>query len=110
VGIAWIPAVLVIVAAVLTVVALRNRIPKIVMMAVVGYGMAIFYVMFRAPDLALTQLLVETVSLLLLLLIFRKIPRLERTNLSVGRKQRSMRPWVAVITGLAMAGAGVADR
>lgn len=71
----WMPAVAVIGAAIL-VVALPMRVPKIIMMAVVGYGLAVFYVLFRAPDLALTQLLVETISVVLLLLVFRRMPPL----------------------------------
>jgi multicomponent K+:H+ antiporter subunit A len=78
-GMAWIPALVVGVAAILTAV-VPDRVPKIIMMAVAGYGMAVFYVMFRAPDLALTQLLVETVSLLLLLLVFRGIPKPARAG------------------------------
>jgi multicomponent K+:H+ antiporter subunit A len=72
---AWLPTVAIVGAAVLTLIVPR-RIPKVVMMAVIGYGMAVFYVIYRAPDLALTQLLVETVSLILLLLIFRRMPEL----------------------------------
>jgi multicomponent K+:H+ antiporter subunit A len=71
---AWIPALVVAAAAILAAV-LPGRIAKLLMMAVVGYGIALLFVLFRAPDLALTQLLVETVSLLLILLIFRRIPR-----------------------------------
>jgi multicomponent K+:H+ antiporter subunit A len=74
---AWLPAGAIALGAVMTVL-VRGRIPKVVMMALVGYGMAVYYVLFRAPDLALTQLLVETVSLILLLLIFRELPPLGR--------------------------------
>jgi multicomponent K+:H+ antiporter subunit A len=79
VSLAWMPALAIAAGAVLTIV-VPSRIAKVVMMALVGYGMAVFYVLFRAPDLALTQLLVETVSLILLLLIFRRLPAL-RTEL-----------------------------
>jgi multicomponent K+:H+ antiporter subunit A len=110
---AWIPALVVCVAAVLTVV-LPGRIQKVVVMAVVGYGMAVFYVMFRAPDLALTQLLVETVSLLLILLIFRRIPRPDPpprppaqrlAHLGGGRRHRR-RDGAAGLDGRLLRGAG----
>jgi multisubunit Na+/H+ antiporter MnhB subunit len=81
-------------------VVLPGRIQKVIVMAVVGYGMAVFYVMFRAPDLALTQLLVETVSLLLILLIFRRIPR--PTHWPRPPVQRLAHLAVAVATGAAM--------
>ena len=96
---AWFPALVVAIAAVFTV-TLRKRIPKAVMMAVVGYGMAVFYVFFRAPDLALTQLLVETVSVILLLLIFRRMPELGDDIRSVRR--RVVHGVIAVAVGLTM--------
>jgi len=94
---AWVPAVVICTAAVLAAI-LRGRITKVVLMAIVGYGMAVFYVLFRAPDLALTQLLVETVSLLLLLLIFRRIPRPDQPARPLAR--RVIHASVAVATGL----------
>ncbi|HEV2129919.1 MAG TPA: hydrogen gas-evolving membrane-bound hydrogenase subunit E [Longimicrobiaceae bacterium] len=100
IGIAWLPAAAIIGAAVLTLL-IPRRIAKVVMMAIVGYGMAVFYVLFRAPDLALTQLLVETVSLILLLLIFRRMPELLKDARPTG--QRVLHGAVAVVTGVAMA-------
>jgi multicomponent K+:H+ antiporter subunit A len=96
----WIPAAAVAAGGVLTVV-VRSRITKLVTLAVVGYGMAIFYVVYRAPDLALTQLLVETVSLILVLLIFRRLPRLGDDARPAGK--RAAHAAVAVAVGLATA-------
>jgi multicomponent K+:H+ antiporter subunit A len=94
---AWLPAAAISVGALMTVI-VRGRIPKVIMMAVVGYGMAVYYVLFRAPDLALTQLLVETVSLILLLLIFRRMPPMLRD--SRPPSQRVAHAAVAVVVGL----------
>ena len=41
-----------------------------------GYVVAMFFVVFRAPDLALTQLVVETVTTVLFLLCFYFLPEL----------------------------------
>ncbi|WP_437875597.1 hydrogen gas-evolving membrane-bound hydrogenase subunit E [Sorangium sp. So ce513] len=71
--VAWLPVAMVVAGAVLTL-RVRERVTKVLMMAIAGYGTALLYVLFRAPDLALTQILVETVSLLLLLLAFRHLP------------------------------------
>ena len=101
VGLAWLPAGALIAGALLAVL-LRERIAKLVMLAVVGYGMAVFYVLFRAPDLALTQLLVETVSLVLLLLVFRRLPRLGADLRAV--PQKLAHAAVAGTVGLATAG------
>lgn len=46
----------------------------IVALGLVGFGIALVYVMHGAPDLAMTQFLVETLTLILLVLILRKMP------------------------------------
>jgi multicomponent Na+:H+ antiporter subunit A len=40
----------------------------------VGYGMALLFVLQGAPDLALTQLLIETLTLVLFVLVLRHLP------------------------------------
>ncbi len=56
----------------------RQRVAKLIGLALSGYGLTVLYVVYRAPDLALTQVLVETVSLILVLLAFRHLPELSR--------------------------------
>jgi multicomponent Na+:H+ antiporter subunit A len=41
----------------------------------VGYGVALLFIIRGAPDLALTQLLVETLSIVVFLLVLRALPR-----------------------------------
>jgi hypothetical protein len=40
----------------------------------VGYLIALFFVLYSAPDLVLTQLLIETLTVILLLLVFYLLP------------------------------------
>lgn len=54
-----------------------KRIPAIVLLGIVGFLVALLFVVLRAPDLALTQLLVETVMVVLLLLAFYHLPELK---------------------------------
>lgn len=61
-----------------------NRIAAILILGVVGYGLAILFVIYRAPDLALTQLIIETVTVALFLLVFMHLPKLEKRNESKG--------------------------
>lgn len=56
----------------------RSRITAILLNGVLGYSIAIFFVLFRAPDLALTQLVVETVTTALFLLCFYHLPRWQK--------------------------------
>lgn len=42
----------------------------------VGFTIAVYYVLYAAPDLAITQILVETLTLVLFVLVIRRLPRL----------------------------------
>ncbi|WP_194841556.1 Na+/H+ antiporter subunit A [Sporosarcina obsidiansis] len=63
----------------------RSRITAIILNGVLGYSIAILFVVFRAPDLALTQIIVETVTTVLFLLCFYFLPewRVERKSISM---------------------------
>ncbi|MBE4907457.1 Na+/H+ antiporter subunit A [Bacillus luteolus] len=69
---------LVLVAGVLTILFSKSRLSAIIALGAVGYTIALFFVLFRAPDLALTQLLVETVSVALFLLCFYHLPEYKK--------------------------------
>lgn len=70
----WSIAIVMIVAA-LVVVFVRKRFLAIMMVSVTGYGMAILFALRSAPDLATTQLLVETIVLVAFVLAMRVLPR-----------------------------------
>ena len=53
----------------------RQRLTALVVIAVVGLTVALAFVFFSAPDLALTQISVEVVSILLLLLALYYLPQ-----------------------------------
>ncbi|AEP92168.1 monovalent cation:proton antiporter subfamily [Bacillus subtilis subsp. subtilis str. RO-NN-1] len=67
---------LVMVSATVATVFARSRLTAIIALGVVGYTLALFFVIFRAPDLALTQLVIETISVALFLLCFYHLPKL----------------------------------
>ncbi|WP_439573772.1 monovalent cation/H+ antiporter subunit A [Phreatobacter sp.] len=52
----------------------RKRLTAVIMMSVVGLIVSLAFVRFSAPDLALTQLSVEVVTIVLLLLAMRFLP------------------------------------
>ncbi|MGG0716071.1 Na+/H+ antiporter subunit A [Robertmurraya massiliosenegalensis] len=56
----------------------KTRLSQIILLGAVGYTVSLFYVLFRAPDLALTQLVIETVSVALFLVCFYHLPKLRR--------------------------------
>lgn len=55
-----------------------NRIAAILILGIVGYGLALLFVFFKAPDLALTQLVIETITVVLFLLAFKHLPPLKK--------------------------------
>ncbi|MGE6754240.1 Na+/H+ antiporter subunit A [Rossellomorea sp. NPDC071047] len=56
----------------------KSRLTSIIALGAAGYTVSLFFVLFRAPDLALTQLVIETVSVALFLLCFYHLPPLSR--------------------------------
>ncbi len=63
---------------------INNRMTAVIIAGVAGYLVALMFTIFRAPDLALTQLLIETVSVILFMLVFAHLPKL--------KKEKSKRP------------------
>ena len=67
----------------------KSRLTAIIGLGAVGYTVALFFVIFNAPDLALTQLVIETISVSLFLLAFYHLPKLgkaeERMRFQVNR-------------------------
>lgn len=52
----------------------RRRLRAVILVSVTGYGTALLFLLHGAPDLALTQVLVETVSLVVFVLVLRRLP------------------------------------
>ncbi|GIJ76310.1 multicomponent Na+:H+ antiporter subunit A [Micromonospora phaseoli] len=63
----------VVVAAVMAACALR-RLTAMILVGVAGYGIALMFILHGAPDLALTQFLVETVTIVMFVLVLRRLP------------------------------------
>jgi NADH:ubiquinone oxidoreductase subunit 5 (subunit L)/multisubunit Na+/H+ antiporter MnhA subunit len=54
----------------------RSRLTLLIMLGLSGFGSTLAFVLLRAPDLALTQLLIEIVTVILFLSVFHYLPRL----------------------------------
>ncbi len=78
----------------------KNRLSAVIMTGAVGYLVTLLFVLFRAPDLALTQMIVETVSVALFLLCFYHLPELQRGKSS--RSYLSVNMIVAIAVGVVM--------
>lgn len=53
----------------------RARLAAVALLGLTGFLVTVFYVLLGAPDLALTQVLVETLTVALVVLVFRRLPR-----------------------------------
>jgi len=58
----------------------RSRMAAVAALSVVGYGVALVYASRGAPDLAMTQVLVETLTVLLFVFVFLHLPALISTT------------------------------
>jgi len=58
----------------------KSRLFSIIMLSAVGYAISVLFIFFKAPDLALTQFVVESISTALFLLCFYHLPNLNRYN------------------------------
>lgn len=76
----------------------RNRITAIVALGAVGYLVVMLFVIFRAPDLALTQMVVETATTALFLLCFYHLPKLGKKIEKVTFKLTNL--FVSILVGV----------
>ncbi|MBE0409378.1 MAG: putative monovalent cation/H+ antiporter subunit A [Anaerolineales bacterium] len=71
---------LLIIAATMTAITIRSRLAAIAALGVVGYGMALIFTFFGAPDLAMTQVMIETLTVILLVLVLYHLPEFTRLS------------------------------
>ncbi|MDO4253813.1 MAG: Na+/H+ antiporter subunit A [Kocuria sp.] len=90
----------VMVVAAIAVLKVRKRFLAVLLVSVTGFGMVLLFALQGAPDLALTQMLVETIALVAIVLALRPLPAL----VWHGREDRSRVPRavVAVTFGVFM--------
>jgi multicomponent Na+:H+ antiporter subunit A len=79
-----------------------RRMTAVVLVGTVGYGMAALFVVQGAPDLAVTQLLVETLTVVAFVLVLRHLP--ERFPPPALPATRLLRAGVALAVGVVVFG------
>ncbi|WP_299262094.1 putative monovalent cation/H+ antiporter subunit A [uncultured Kushneria sp.] len=75
---------------------MRSRLAAVAAAGVMGFGIALIFLLFSAPDLAITQLLIETLTVILLILVLFRMPQFSSLSTPMERV-RDM--FVAIITG-----------
>ncbi|PZE86805.1 Na+/H+ antiporter subunit A [Curtobacterium sp. MCBD17_032] len=95
------PVVVVMSFAAVAVLAAKTRFAAAVLVGVTGYGTSILFLLHGAVDLALTQLVVETVTLIAFVLVLRRLPpKIGTANPS---RFRVLRALFAALAGLTLA-------
>ncbi len=94
-----------IVAAVLIIVAVaatraKKRFTAVVVTGISGYAMVAYFAFVGAPDLALTQVLVETITIVVFVLVLRRLPA--RIGQSTGRFTPAWRAIIGAAVGVTM--------
>lgn len=70
----WMIAIMMLTATVMVVRA-SSRLVAVAALGVVGYGVAVIFMLFGAPDLAITQFTIETLAVILFVLVLYRLPR-----------------------------------
>lgn len=94
-----------IIAAVLIIVAVaatraKKRFTAVVVTGISGYAMVAYFAFVGAPDLALTQVLVETITIVVFVLVLRRLPA--RIGQSTGRFTPAWRAIIGAAVGVTM--------
>ena len=58
----------------------RSRLSAVASMGAVGFGIALLYLLYGAPDLAMTQFLIESLTVILFVLAFYHLPHFSRLS------------------------------
>jgi len=71
----------------------RSRIATIVALGVIGYGLSLVYLYYSAVDLAITQILVETLIVVMFMIVLQRLPKFA----SLSRRRTKIRDLVVAL-------------
>lgn len=77
---------------------IRQRLTMVILNGIIGYAVIIFFIVMKAPDLVLTQLVVETITTMLFIVSFSRLPNVPRSN--VNKRRETIKIIVSLIMAL----------
>ncbi|AXZ24208.1 Na+/H+ antiporter Mnh2 subunit A [Staphylococcus warneri] len=77
---------------------IRQRLTMVVLNGVIGFAVTLFFIAMKAPDLALTQLVVETITTILFIVSFSRLPNVPRSKPNM--KKEVVKIVVSLITAI----------
>jgi multicomponent Na+:H+ antiporter subunit A len=95
-SIAQVPIGIVMIIAAIAAARATKRFQAVVLVGVTGLGMSAIFALQGAPDLALTQILVEIVTLVAVVLVLRRLP------IRLGARNGTTSPWLRAVIGAAV--------
>ena len=78
----------------------ESRLIVVATLSIIGYGIALAYALYSAPDVSMTQFLAETLTIILLILILHRLPKYGIKRFAAKIKYTI----ISLIFGLLMAG------
>lgn len=78
----------------------HNRLSALILVGVTGYAMAMIFALQGAPDLALTQLLVDTATVVVFMLVLRRFPA--ETLWRQDPASNRYRAWLSIAVGVSV--------
>ncbi|MCS4486503.1 DUF4040 family protein [Staphylococcus americanisciuri] len=81
---------------------IRQRLTMVILTGGIGYAIALFFILMRAPDLALTQLVTETITTVLFIVSFSRLPNIPRGQFNL--KRESVKIIVSLMTAITVVG------
>lgn len=70
----------------LSLIFIRQRLTMVILNGVIGFVVTLFFIAMKAPDLALTQLVVETITTILFIVSFSRLPNVPRSKVNKNEK------------------------
>lgn len=96
---------LLILAAAIGATVMRNRLAAVLLVGITGYGAGTIFALHGAPDLALTQFLVEALTLVIFVLVLRALPA--ESDIQQANRFRLPRAVLAIAVGCTVTALGV---
>ena len=77
----------------------RSRLATIALLGSIGFSIAVIFLLYSAPDLAMVQFAIETLTVILFVLVMYRLPKFARLS---SRRVRAVDVVVAVLGGAMM--------
>ncbi|EHJ06723.1 Na+/H+ antiporter Mnh2 subunit A [Staphylococcus simiae] len=79
---------------------IRQRLTMVILNGIIGFVVTLFFIAMKAPDLALTQLVVETITTILFIVGFSRLPNVPRSKANI--KKESIKIGVALVMAISV--------